>query len=137
MRLSSVHQAIEDIKKGRFVIIVDDEGRENEGDLAIAAKKITADAVNFMTIYARGLICLPVKGARLDDLEIPLMVRRNASAGRRLLQLQSMPHIISRPVFPPPPGTDNQDDCFTRSESGRPGPAGTHFPVARPGGRRS
>jgi len=79
MGLSSISEAIEDIKAGKFVIIVDDEDRENEGDLVIAAEKVTAEAVNFMTLYARGLICLPIIGKRLDELRIPLMVRENTS----------------------------------------------------------
>jgi len=79
MSISTIPEAIEDIKAGRFVIIVDDEDRENEGDLAMAAEKVTAEAVNFMTLHARGLICLPVTGKRLDELNIPLMVRDNTS----------------------------------------------------------
>ena len=79
MGLSSIPEAIEDIKAGKFVIIVDDEDRENEGDLAIAAEKVTTEAINFMTKYARGLICLPLKGERLDELKIPLMVMENTS----------------------------------------------------------
>jgi 3,4-dihydroxy 2-butanone 4-phosphate synthase/GTP cyclohydrolase II len=79
MGLSSAHEAIEDIKAGKFVIIVDDEDRENEGDLAIAAEKITPEAINFMALHARGLICLPTTGERLDELQIPLMVQENTS----------------------------------------------------------
>jgi 3,4-dihydroxy 2-butanone 4-phosphate synthase/GTP cyclohydrolase II len=79
MSLSSISEAIEDIKEGKFVIIVDDEDRENEGDLAIAAEKVTAEAINFMTKHARGLICLPIIGQRLDELGIPLMVGDNTS----------------------------------------------------------
>ena len=79
MGLSSVAEAIEDIKAGKFVIIVDDENRENEGDLALAAEKVTAEAINFMTLRARGLICLPTTGKRLDELRIPLMVGENTS----------------------------------------------------------
>jgi len=79
MVLSNIPKAIEDIKAGKFVIIVDDEDRENEGDLAIAAEKVTAEAINFMTKHARGLICLPISGQRLDELGIPLMVGDNTS----------------------------------------------------------
>ncbi|MBA7466434.1 Riboflavin biosynthesis protein RibBA [subsurface metagenome] len=79
MGLSSIAEAIEDIKAGKFIIIVDDEDRENEGDLVIAAEKVTAEAINFMTLYARGLICLPIIGKRLDELNIPLMVGENTS----------------------------------------------------------
>jgi len=79
MGLSSIAEAIEDIRAGRFVIIVDDEDRENEGDLAMAAEKVTADAINFMARHARGLICMPIIGERLDQLEIPMMVQNNTA----------------------------------------------------------
>lgn len=79
MGIVSVKEAIEDIKAGKFVIIIDDEDRENEGDLAMAADKITPEAINFMAVHGRGLICLPVIGQRLDELRIPLMVGDNTS----------------------------------------------------------
>src|SRR4030042_1715335 len=79
MGLASITEAIKDIKEGRFVIIVDDEDRENEGDLALAAEKVTTQAVNFMAKHGRGLICLPVVGERLDALGIPQMVGENTS----------------------------------------------------------
>ncbi|MBA7470495.1 Riboflavin biosynthesis protein RibBA [subsurface metagenome] len=79
MGLSSIDEAIKDIKSGKFVIVVDDEARENEGDLVLAAEKVTPEAVNFMAQHARGLICLPITGERLDELEIPLMVNNNTS----------------------------------------------------------
>ncbi len=79
MGLSSIAEAIEDVKEGKSVIIVDDEDRENEGDLALAAEKVTPEAINFMTKHARGLICLPIIGKRLDELGIPLMVGQNTS----------------------------------------------------------
>ncbi|TET40980.1 MAG: bifunctional 3,4-dihydroxy-2-butanone-4-phosphate synthase/GTP cyclohydrolase II [Dehalococcoidia bacterium] len=76
---ASISEAIEDIKTGKFIIIVDDESRENEGDLAIAAEKVTPEAINFMAKHGRGLICLPIIGQRLDELGIPLMVTNNTS----------------------------------------------------------
>jgi 3,4-dihydroxy 2-butanone 4-phosphate synthase/GTP cyclohydrolase II len=79
MALATIREAIEDIKAGKFVIIVDDEDRENEGDLAIAAEKVAAESINFMTKYGRGLICMPVFGQRLDELQIPMMVSENTS----------------------------------------------------------
>lgn len=75
MPFASIPDAIEDIRQGRMVVVVDDEDRENEGDLTIAAEKVTPEVVNFMARYGRGLICLPMTGARLDELRIPLMVR--------------------------------------------------------------
>jgi 3,4-dihydroxy 2-butanone 4-phosphate synthase/GTP cyclohydrolase II len=77
MGLTKIAEAIEDIKQGRFVIIVDDEDRENEGDLALAAEKVSAQAINFMAKHGRGLICLPVTGEQLDALQLPLMVDEN------------------------------------------------------------
>ncbi|MBI3040301.1 MAG: bifunctional 3,4-dihydroxy-2-butanone-4-phosphate synthase/GTP cyclohydrolase II [Chloroflexi bacterium] len=79
MSLSNIAEAIEDIKAGKFVIVVDDEDRENEGDLIMAAKKVTAEAINFMALHARGLICMPVISQRLDELHIPMMVSANTS----------------------------------------------------------
>jgi len=79
MALATIKEAIEDIKAGRMVIIVDDEDRENEGDLAMAAEKVTPEAINFMAMYGRGLICMPVIGERLDELRIPMMVQDNTS----------------------------------------------------------
>jgi 3,4-dihydroxy 2-butanone 4-phosphate synthase/GTP cyclohydrolase II len=79
MALATVSEAIEDMRAGKFLIIVDDEGRENEGDLAIAAEKITPEAINFMAKYGRGLICIAMTRERLDELRIPLMVSDNTS----------------------------------------------------------
>jgi 3,4-dihydroxy 2-butanone 4-phosphate synthase/GTP cyclohydrolase II len=77
---ASVEEAIEAIRAGRMIIVVDDEDRENEGDLTIAAEKVTPEAINFMAKYGRGLICLSMTGQRLDELEIPLMVEKNTTA---------------------------------------------------------
>ena len=79
MSLATIPEAIEDLKKGKFVIIVDDENRENEGDLAMAAEKVTPEAINFMAREARGLICMPIIGQRLDELKIPPMVQENTA----------------------------------------------------------
>jgi len=79
MGLATIPEAIEDIKAGKFVIVVDDEDRENEGDLIMAAEKVTAASINFMAKYGRGLICMPVTGQRLDELHIPMMVNNNTS----------------------------------------------------------
>ena len=73
MPLSSMEEAIADLQAGKFVIVVDDERRENEGDLVMAAEKVTPDAVNFMVTYARGLLCMPMQESRLDELAIPLV----------------------------------------------------------------
>jgi 3,4-dihydroxy 2-butanone 4-phosphate synthase / GTP cyclohydrolase II len=74
-----IEEALDAFRRGQMVIVVDDEDRENEGDLTIAAEKITPEAVNFMARYGRGLICLSMTPERLDALEIPLMVSNNSS----------------------------------------------------------
>lgn len=76
---ATVEEAVAEIAAGRMVIVVDDEDRENEGDLTCAAEKITPDIVNFMAQHGRGLICLPLTGERLEELDIPLMVSRNTT----------------------------------------------------------
>ncbi len=76
---ASIDEAIEAIRAGRMIIVVDDEDRENEGDLTIAAEKITPEAVNFMARLGRGLICMPMTAGRLDQLELPLMVNQNTT----------------------------------------------------------
>ena len=79
MSIDTILEAIEDIKAGRMVVIVDDESRENEGDLAMAAETVTPEAINFMAKEGRGLICMPIIGERLDELRIPLMVNENTA----------------------------------------------------------
>ena len=79
MPLCSVEEALEEFRAGKFVIVVDDENRENEGDLVMPAEMVTSDAVNFAVTQARGLLCMPVLGERLDELNIPLMIEKNAS----------------------------------------------------------
>jgi 3,4-dihydroxy 2-butanone 4-phosphate synthase/GTP cyclohydrolase II len=76
---STIEEALEDFRKGQMVIVVDDEDRENEGDLTMAAEKITPEAINFMAKYGRGLICLTLTEQRLDQLQIPLMVSENTA----------------------------------------------------------
>ncbi len=76
---ASIETAVEAIRAGRMIIVVDDEDRENEGDLTLAAEKVTPEIVNFMAKHGRGLICLPMTPERLDELEIPLMVSENSS----------------------------------------------------------
>ena len=77
MSFARVEDAIEDIRQGKMLVVVDDEDRENEGDLIIAADKVTPEAVNFMATYAKGLICTPMEGDRLDALDIAPMVTNN------------------------------------------------------------
>lgn len=77
--LDSIEEAIEEIRKGNFIIVVDDEDRENEGDLIIAAECITPEKVNFLETHARGLICAPVTKERAEELDLPMMVTNNTS----------------------------------------------------------
>ena len=80
MRFDRIEDAIADIKHGRMVILVDDEDRENEGDLVMAAEKVTPEAINFMATHGRGLICLALSPERVEELQLPLMVAENTAA---------------------------------------------------------
>jgi 3,4-dihydroxy 2-butanone 4-phosphate synthase / GTP cyclohydrolase II len=82
MPFSSIPEAIEDIRRGKLVVVVDDEDRENEGDLTCAAERVTPDVINFMTRFGRGLVCLPLTGERLDQLRVPLMVQDEDNSAR-------------------------------------------------------
>jgi 3,4-dihydroxy 2-butanone 4-phosphate synthase/GTP cyclohydrolase II len=82
MPFASIPEAIEDIRDGKMVVVVDDEDRENEGDLTIAAEKVTPEIINFMARHGRGLICLPMTPERLDELRIPLMVQDEENSAR-------------------------------------------------------
>jgi len=77
---ATVEEAVQAVQSGKLIIIVDDEDRENEGDLMVAAEKITPDIINFMAKHARGLICLPLVEERLNELELPLMVKENTAS---------------------------------------------------------
>ena len=77
--LNTIEEALEEIRKGNFIIVVDDEDRENEGDLVIAAECITTEKINFMETHARGLICAPITRERAEELDLPMMVSRNTS----------------------------------------------------------
>ena len=79
VKLNTIEEAIEDFKAGNFVIVVDDEDRENEGDLIIAAEKITPEKVNFMLKHARGVLCAPVTVSRCKELDLPHQVSDNTS----------------------------------------------------------
>lgn len=78
-KLASIEDALKDFKEGKFVIVVDDEDRENEGDLIIAAEKITAEKVNFMLKHARGVLCAPITLSRCEELDLPHQVMDNTS----------------------------------------------------------
>src|SRR3954464_12438811 len=78
---ASVEAAIAELQAGRMIVVVDDEDRENEGDLTIAAEMVTPDVINFMAIHGRGLICLAMTPERLDELELAPMARDNTALG--------------------------------------------------------
>ncbi len=79
MPVATIPEALDDIRRGKMVILVDDEDRENEGDLCLAAEKVTPEAINFMATHGRGLICLSLTPDVLDKLRLPLMVQKNRS----------------------------------------------------------
>jgi len=79
-QLNTIEEAIESFREGEFVIVVDDEDRENEGDFIIAAEKVTAEKVNFMMRYGRGVLCAPISEKRCEELELPMQVVHNASS---------------------------------------------------------
>ena len=76
---ANIEQAVGEIRAGRILIVVDDEDRENEGDFLMAADKATPEAVNFMIVHGRGLMCMPMLAERLDELQIPMMVSDNTA----------------------------------------------------------
>jgi 3,4-dihydroxy 2-butanone 4-phosphate synthase/GTP cyclohydrolase II len=77
--LNTIESAIEDIKQGKLVIVVDDEDRENEGDFIAAARNVTPEVINFMSKEGRGLICAPMSEERADELQLELMVSKNTA----------------------------------------------------------
>src|SRR5512133_3283702 len=80
MPIATIEEAIEDIRQGKMVILVDDEDRENEGDLTMAAEMVTPEAINFMARFGRGLICLTLTPDKCDHLRLPPMVSNNTSS---------------------------------------------------------
>jgi 3,4-dihydroxy 2-butanone 4-phosphate synthase/GTP cyclohydrolase II len=80
MTLAKIEEAIEEIRAGRMVIVVDDEDRENEGDIVVAAEKLTEDHISFMVRYCSGIICVPMEGRRLEELNLPLMISQNSES---------------------------------------------------------
>ena len=102
VKLNTIEEAIEDFKAGNFVIVVDDEDRENEGDLIIAAEKITPEKVNFMLKHARGVLCAPITVSRCKELDLPHQVSDNTSVLGTPFTV-TIDKLEVRPVFLPPP----------------------------------
>ena len=80
MQLASIEQGLEDLRAGKFLIVVDDQDRENEGDLVMPAEYVTAESVNFMVTHARGQLCMPMTAERLAELDIPMLPSRNTDS---------------------------------------------------------
>ena len=97
MPLCSTEEAIAEIRQGKMIILVDDEDRENEGDLTMAAEFVTPEAINFMAKFGRGLICLPMSGEMADKLQLPLMAKHNGSRFGTNFTVS-----IEAPASPPP-----------------------------------
>jgi 3,4-dihydroxy 2-butanone 4-phosphate synthase/GTP cyclohydrolase II len=95
IEFDSIDAALEDIKAGRVIVVVDDENRENEGDLICAAQFATPQTINFMAVEARGLICLAMTGERLDQLDLPLMVSKNTDSNQTAftVSIDAAPHL--------------------------------------------
>ena len=89
-----VQEALEDIRQGKMIVVVDDENRENEGDLIMAAEKATPDSINFFATYGRGMICVPIMGKRATELELPVMVEKNREHMRTAFTI-TVDHISS------------------------------------------
>jgi 3,4-dihydroxy 2-butanone 4-phosphate synthase/GTP cyclohydrolase II len=77
---NTIEEVVEDFKKGKMIVVVDDEDRENEGDLVMAAEKVTPEAINFMARFGRGLICVPLTAQRIEELDLPPMVSHNTDS---------------------------------------------------------
>lgn len=104
MTIARIEDAIEAISRGQMVIVVDDEDRENEGDVIAASDSITPQQIAFMMNHARGLICVAMPGERLDALDIPLMVSRNTESSRQRSPSRWTIFRAPRQAFPPPTG---------------------------------
>ena len=96
MRFQRVLRAIDEIRAGRMVILVDDEDRENEGDLTMAAEKVTPEAINFMARHGRGLICLTLTEERIARLQLPMMVADNRSPMGTAFTVALIPYTLER-----------------------------------------
>ena len=135
---ASIEKAIEDIREGRMVIVVDDEDRENEGDLTMAAEKITPEAVNFMAKFGRGLICVALTEQRLDQLQIPLMVSENTAAfGTAFCESIDAKYGTSTGISAADRLAHHSGHHRSRSPVHRSGAARAHLSAAGAAGRRA
>ncbi len=103
MPFTEIENAIAAIARGELVVVVDDADRENEGDLIMAAEKVTPEAMAFMIRHTSGVICMPLEGERLDELQLPLMVAHNTEMpAHRVHRLGRRPRTARPPASPPP-----------------------------------
>lgn len=156
MAFSEIEEAIAAIKRGAMVIVVDNEDRENEGDIIVASELVTAETIAFMMKNARGLICVAMEGKRLDELEIPLMVPRNTeqhqtaftvsvdylpgtttgiSAADRAATIKALVASDAQPAEFARPGHIFPLRAHTRGVLGRPGHTEAAVDLARLSGR--
>ena len=98
--MESIDSAVADIRDGKMIIIVDDEDRENEGDLVCAAEKVTPEIINFMARHARGLICLPLTEERCDELHLTTQVADNTSLLFQLMLAEESQRAYQPPTVP-------------------------------------
>ena len=140
MPFCTIPEAIEDIRAGRMLVVVDDEDRENEGDLTIAAEKVTPEAINFMARHGRGLICLPMTGERLDALRIPLMVQDDENSAKFGTAF-CVPIEAKKGTTTGISAADRARTVLAAVDpddpARRPGPARPHVPAAGGAGRRA
>ena len=100
MPIATIEEAVEEIRQGKMVILVDDEDRENEGDLTMAAEMVTPEAINFMARFGRGLICLTLTPEKCDTLRLPPMVQPIPHLSERPLLFRLKRKKVLRPAFP-------------------------------------
>ena len=133
---ASIEEAVEAFRDGRMLIVVDDEDRENEGDLTVAAEKVTPDVINFMAKEGRGQICLSMTGERLDELELPLAVNDNTTQfGTAFCVPIDAKYHVTTGISAADRAADDPDGRRSEDQAGGPRPARTLFPLrARNGG---
>ena len=133
-----IENAIAAVGRGEIVIVVDDEDRENEGDLIMAAEKITPEAMGFFVRHTSGVICMPMLGERLDELQLPLMVSNNTESQRTAFTVSvDAVHGHDHGHLRRRPGDHRADAHRRRVPPRRLRPARPHLPAALPRGRRA
>ena len=136
---ATIEEAIEDIRQGKMVVVVDDENRENEGDLTIAAQFVTPEAINFMAKEGRGLICLALTPERCDELGLDLMAAKNESAFETAftVSIEAHPRRRHHRHLRRRPGAHDPGRDRPELESARPRPARPRVPAEGEGRRRA